>query len=179
MFAVIRTGGKQYRIQEGDVLHLEKLEAEEGKKIYFDEVLLIEDGQNILIGTPLVDKARVKAEVIEHFKDDKVIIFKKKRRKQYKKKKGHRQPLTTVKIEEIISDSKAIAEKLKEAVKKEEKRKSVKKAEPKEKIVPQEVKKKPSPKEASKEENKVKRQTKAKQPIETKTEVEKKASPRK
>lgn len=179
MFAVIRTGGKQYRVQEGDVLHIEKLDAEEGKKIFFDEVLLIEDGQNILIGTPLVNKARVKAEVIEHFKDNKVIIFKKKRRKQYKKKKGHRQPLTAVKIEEIISDIKAVAKKSKEAIKKEEEKGPIEKAKPKGKASLPEMKKRSSSKKVSQEEKKIKIKAQTKQPVETKTKVQQKASPAK
>lgn len=103
MFAVIKTGGKQYRAQEGDVLQIEKLEFEKGMKVTFDQILLIEDDKEALIGTPFVENAAVKAVVLEHFKDKKVIVFKKKRRKQYKKKKGHRQELTKVQIEQIIT----------------------------------------------------------------------------
>ena len=116
MFAVIRTGGKQYRVQKGDILQVERLGTKQGKTVVFDEVLLIQDGKKTLIGTPLVAKAQVKAEVIENFRDDKVIIFKKKRRKQYKKKAGHRQMLTRVKIEEIVSSAKAPARKPKPEV---------------------------------------------------------------
>ncbi len=104
MFAVIKTGGKQYRIKVGEILAIEKLDTEEGKKVIFDQVLLIEDDENTLIGTPIVEKAQVIGEVIENFKDKKVIVFKKKRRKQYRKKTGHRQELTRVKIEQIIPD---------------------------------------------------------------------------
>jgi large subunit ribosomal protein L21 len=104
MYAVIRTGGKQYRVQVGDVLDVEKLDVEEGKKVTFGEVLLIEDNGNTLIGTPTLDKAQVVGEVIENFKDKKVIVFKKKRRKQYRRMKGHRQLLTRVKIESIIPE---------------------------------------------------------------------------
>ena len=103
MFAVIKTGGKQYRAQEGDVLQVEKLEVEKGQEVTFDQVLLIEDDGKALIGTPFVENAVVKAVVLEHFKDKKVIVFKKKRRKQYKKKRGHRQELTKVQIEKIIT----------------------------------------------------------------------------
>ena len=102
MFAVIKTGGKQYRVQEGDVLQVEKLDAEKGERITFKEVLLIETDKEPLIGMPYIEDAVVTAEVIDNFKDKKVIVFKKKRRKQYKKKRGHRQELTRVKIEEII-----------------------------------------------------------------------------
>ena len=106
MFAVIKTGGKQYRVQEGDELKIEKLDIDEGKKVTFDQVLLVEDDGQALIGTPLVEKASVEAVVLKNFKDKKVIVFKKKRRKQYKRTRGHRQELTSVKIEKIISQLK-------------------------------------------------------------------------
>jgi len=101
MFAVIKTGGKQYKVQQGDVLQVEKLGLEKEKTITFEEVLLVEDGKETLIGTPFVDKAKVNAVIIENFKDDKVIVFKKKRRKQYRKTRGHRQELSRVRIEDI------------------------------------------------------------------------------
>lgn len=107
MFAVIKTGGKQYRVQEGDVLDVEKLNMEKDQKVTFDKVLLVEDEGETLIGTPFVEKALVRAEVIENFKDKKVIVFKKKRRKQYRRKSGHRQELTRIKIEEIVHGEKA------------------------------------------------------------------------
>ncbi|UCE39921.1 MAG: 50S ribosomal protein L21 [Candidatus Aminicenantes bacterium] len=103
MFAVIKTGGKQFRVQVGDILEVEKLDHDEGQKITFDNVLLIEDDKNTLIGTPVVEKAQVVAEVMENFKDKKVLVFKKKRRKQYRKTSGHRQLLTRVKIEKIVT----------------------------------------------------------------------------
>jgi large subunit ribosomal protein L21 len=102
MFAVIKTGGKQFRVQVGDILDVEKLELEEGHKVTFKDVLLVEDNKNILIGTPVVDKAQVIGEVMENFKDKKILVFKKKRRKQYRKTSGHRQLLTRVKIEKIV-----------------------------------------------------------------------------
>ncbi len=102
MFAVIKTGGKQFRVQVGDILDVEKLDLEEGNKVTFDSVLLIEDDENTLIGTPGVEKAQVIGEVMENFKDKKVLVFKKKRRKQYRKTSGHRQLLTRVKIEKIV-----------------------------------------------------------------------------
>lgn len=104
MFAVIKTGGKQYRVQAGDVLEVEKLKVEPSLKVIFDQVLLIGDEGSTLIGTPFVEKAAVRAEVVETLKDDKVIVFKKKRRKQYRRTRGHRQQLTRVRIEEIIPD---------------------------------------------------------------------------
>ncbi len=126
MYAVIRTGGKQYRVQVGDVLDIEKLDAEEGKKVTFAEVLLIEDDKNTLIGTPIVDKAQVIGEVIENFKDKKVIVFKKKRRKQYRRMKGHRQLLSRIKIEKIIPEG-TVPQKEKPAEKKTETKEKPKK----------------------------------------------------
>ncbi|MBN1272132.1 MAG: 50S ribosomal protein L21 [Candidatus Aminicenantes bacterium] len=121
MFAVIKTGGKQYRVQEGDVFDVEKLSLKKGEKFTFDQVLLIEDEKQMLIGTPSLENAQVRAEVVDNLKGEKVIVFKKKRRKQYKKTRGHRQELTRVKIEQILVDVKAAGKKPSEAAKKEEK----------------------------------------------------------
>ncbi|MFC2160677.1 50S ribosomal protein L21 [Acidobacteriota bacterium] len=107
MFAVIKTGGKQYKVQQGDILQVEKLGLDKEKTIIFKEVLLVEDGKKTLIGTPFVDKAKVHAVIIENIKDDKVIVFKKKRRKQYKKIQGHRQELSRIRIEDITVDGAA------------------------------------------------------------------------
>ncbi|HRD02821.1 MAG TPA: 50S ribosomal protein L21 [Candidatus Saccharicenans sp.] len=104
MFAVIKTGGKQYRVKEGDVLSIEKLEALPGAVVTFDQVLLIEDEGRILVGNPYVEKATVTGEVIETYKDDKITVFKKKRRKGYRRTKGHRQLLTKVKIAVIYPE---------------------------------------------------------------------------
>ncbi len=104
MFAVIKTGGKQYRVEVGEILAVEKLDTDKGQTVVFDQVLLIEDNEKTLIGTPFVESAQVIGKIIENFKDNKVIVFKKKRRKQYRKKMGHRQELTRVKIEKIIPD---------------------------------------------------------------------------
>jgi len=104
MYAVILTGGKQYRVKEGDLLSVEKLEAENGRKIGFDQVLLIEDGENVLVGTPVLENAMVRAEVVETYKDEKVLVFKKKRRKQYRRTRGHRQQLTKIRVEGIFPD---------------------------------------------------------------------------
>lgn len=98
MFAVIKTGGKQYKVVENQILKVEKLECEVGDKIKFDDVLSFSDGEKITIGEPLVKGAVVNAEVIEQKKDKKVIIFKKKRRQGYKRKLGHRQYQTVLKI---------------------------------------------------------------------------------
>ena len=126
MFAVIKTGGKQYKVQLGDVLQVEKLGADKDKTFTFKEVLLVEDGKNTLAGTPFADKAVVRAVVVENFKDKKVIVFKKKRRKQYKRTRGHRQELTEVRIEEI-----AVGAAVKKAKPVEPKKETKPKAEPK------------------------------------------------
>lgn len=97
MFAVIRTGGKQYKVASGDILEVEKLEGSAGDKVELGEVLMAGDK----IGAPLVGGAKVLAEIVKHFRADKVIIFKKKRRHNYRRKKGHRQDLTLIKITDI------------------------------------------------------------------------------
>jgi large subunit ribosomal protein L21 len=104
MYAVILTGGKQYRVKEGDVLSVEKLNIEPGRKAQFDRVLLIEDGDDIQVGTPVLDNAMVLALVLENYKDEKVLVFKKKRRKQFRRTRGHRQPLTKIRIARITAD---------------------------------------------------------------------------
>ncbi len=104
MFAIIKTGGKQYKIQAGDILSVEKIAAEPGQKVLFNQVLLIADDNETLIGTPFLEKAAVRAEVLENFKDDKVIVFKKKRRKQFRRTRGHRQELTRLRVDLIAPD---------------------------------------------------------------------------
>ncbi len=105
MYAVINTGGKQYRVKEGDVLDVEKLGVEEGEAVIFDRVLLIEDEGKVLVGTPTIAGAAVRAAVVSNFKGAKVLIFKKKRRKQYRRTKGHRQQLAKVQILKIYPDT--------------------------------------------------------------------------
>jgi len=109
MYAVILTGGKQYRVTEGDVLSVEKLEAEAGQKVQFDKVLLVEDGENVLIGQPFLPSAMVRAEIVETYKGDKVLIFKKKKTKQFRRTRGHRQLLTKVKVERVFSDTTTVS----------------------------------------------------------------------
>jgi large subunit ribosomal protein L21 len=104
MHAVILTGGKQYRIKEGDVLSIEKLDLAPGRKAQFDRILLIEDGQAVQVGAPYLDAAMVLGLVLENYKDEKVIVFKKKRRKQFRRTRGHRQSLTKVRITRIAAD---------------------------------------------------------------------------
>lgn len=101
MLAVIKTGGKQYKVSQGDVIEVEKLEAEEDEEIVFDEVLLYEDEDDLEIGQPTVKDAKVKAKVLKQGKGEKKIIFKYKPKSRQKKKKGHRQPFTRVEIIDI------------------------------------------------------------------------------
>ncbi len=101
MYAVIKTGGKQYRVTEGDVVNVEKLSGEPGAKIELSEVLALGEGEGIKIGTPTVAGASVVAEILAQDKGKKVIIYKKKRRKGYDKRQGHRQLFTSLKIQEI------------------------------------------------------------------------------
>ena len=98
MYAVIKTGGKQYKVASGDVILVEKLDGEAGASVTLAEVLMIGDGANITVGAPTVKGASVAAEVVEQAKADKVIIFKKNRRHNYRRKRGHRQKLTALKI---------------------------------------------------------------------------------
>ncbi|AOE50110.1 50S ribosomal protein L21 [Kangiella sediminilitoris] len=104
MYAVIKSGGKQHRVKEGQVVRLEKIEAETGATINFEDVLMVADGDNVTIGTPLVDGAVVSAEVVDHGRAKKVNIIKFKRRKHHMKRQGHRQWFTEVKINGIALD---------------------------------------------------------------------------
>ncbi|MBQ0005756.1 MAG: 50S ribosomal protein L21 [Clostridiales bacterium] len=97
MYAIIKTGGKQYRVQENDELKIEKLEANVGDVVTFNEVLAV-GGETLVVGTPFVEGCAVQAEVLEQGKNDKVIIYKYKAKKDYRRKNGHRQPYTLVKI---------------------------------------------------------------------------------
>jgi large subunit ribosomal protein L21 len=102
MYAVIKTGGKQYRVAAEDVLTIERLEGDAGSKIEFSNVLLVGSGDGIKIGAPTVDGAKVVAEVVEQARGPKLIAFKKRRRKNSRRKRGHRQDLTKVRITEIV-----------------------------------------------------------------------------
>jgi len=101
MYAVIKTGGKQFKVAEGDTLKVEKLAAEVGKVFNLNSVLTIVDGDKVTIGTPIVNGASVDATVISHGKGDKIKIFKMNRRKGYRKSQGHRQTFTEIKIDKI------------------------------------------------------------------------------
>ena len=101
MFAIIRTGGKQYKVAPNDVIAVEKLAGEPGATLELAEVLMVGDGDNVATGTPLVAGASVSAELVEHRRADKIIVFKKKRRHNYRRKNGHRQHQTVLRITEI------------------------------------------------------------------------------
>lgn len=98
MFAVIKTGGKQYKVAKDDVIEVEKLPGEAGASVDLTEVLMLSDGGMVETGSPLLAGAKVSAEVVEQTRGDKIIVFKKRRRKNYRRKKGHRQDLTVLKI---------------------------------------------------------------------------------
>ncbi|MDF2673647.1 MAG: rplU [Clostridiales bacterium] len=101
MYAILATGGKQYRVQEGDVLFVEKLVADVDSQIEFTDVLAVSKDGKLTVGSPLVEGAKVTASVVKHGKAKKIIVFKFKRKKDYRKKQGHRQPYTQIKIEKI------------------------------------------------------------------------------
>jgi large subunit ribosomal protein L21 len=101
MYAIIETGGKQYKVSEGDTIFVEKLDVEDGAAYTFDKVLLVADGENVKIGAPVVEGASVSAAVVKTGKAKKIYVFKMKRKKNYRKKKGHRQPYTKLTIEKI------------------------------------------------------------------------------
>lgn len=101
MYAIIKTGGKQYKVSEGDLVRVEKLAYEVGETVDFDQVLLVSDNGELKVGSPLVKGAKVSATVEDQNKDKKIVVFKYKPKKQYRKKHGHRQPYTLVKIDSI------------------------------------------------------------------------------
>ena len=101
MFAVVKTGGKQYRVAKGDVIRVEKLDAKDGDKITLDEVLMVGETGKSKVGTPLVKGASITAEVVAQARAPKIIVFKKKRRQNYRRKKGHRQDITILRVTDI------------------------------------------------------------------------------
>ncbi len=101
MYAIIESCGKQYKVSKGDIIFFEKLNVEEGKKVTFDNVILVADGEKIEIGTPFVKDIKVEGKVLSHGKAKKIIVFKYKAKKNYKRKQGHRQPYTKVEITSI------------------------------------------------------------------------------
>ena len=121
MYAIVEIAGHQFKVEKDQRVFVNRLQTEEGKKVSFDNVLLLGDGDNVTVGAPAIDGAQVSAKVLKHLKGDKVIVFKKKRRKGYRVKNGHRQSLTEIVIESIAASG----------AKKAAPKKEVKKAEPK------------------------------------------------
>ena len=103
MYAIVEMAGQQFKVAKDQKVYVHRLQTEEGKKVTFDNVLLLDDGKNVTVGAPAIDGAAVQAKVIKHLRGDKVIVFHKKRRKGYKKKNGHRQSLTEIVIESIVA----------------------------------------------------------------------------
>ena len=121
MFAVIKSGGKQYKVAKEDVIRVEKIDAEEGMTVNLNEVLMVGDENGQTIGVPLVDGAAVSATVLEQMRDRKIIVFKKQRRQNYRRRNGHRQHLTVLRIDDILTGGKKkAATKKKTASKKKE-----------------------------------------------------------
>jgi large subunit ribosomal protein L21 len=147
MYAVIKTGGKQYKVAKNDVILVEKLPGEAGAAVELDEVLLVADDKGQTVGSPLVDGAHVAATVLEQTRGEKIIVFKKKRRQNYRRKAGHRQDLTALKITDIVTGGKKKVAKAAEP--KAEEKKTAPKAEEK-KAAPKAEEKKAAPKAAEK-----------------------------
>ena len=134
MYAIVEISGKQFKVEKKQKLFVNRLDVAEGKKISFENVLMVNDGSKSSVGTPNVSGAQVDAKVLNHLKSDKVIVFKKKRRKGYKVRNGHRQAITEIEISDILTGvSKKATAKKAEALKKAESKKTVapKKAAPK------------------------------------------------
>ncbi len=149
MYAIVEIAGQQFKVEKDQKVYVHRLSTEEGKKVSFDNILLIGDGDNITLGAPAIDGAQVGAKVLSHLKGDKVIVFKKKRRKGYRVKNGHRQSLTEIVIESIVASGATKAPKTEKAkpakaekaapvkeAKKETTKAETKKAEPKKEAKP-------------------------------------------
>ncbi len=126
MYAIVEISGKQFKVKKKQKLFVNRIDAEEGKKVSFDNVLMFNDGNKLSIGSPVVSGVKVDAKVLKHLKSDKVIVFKKKRRKGYKVKNGHRQQITQIEINDIISGASKKSSAAKKEVKKDSSKTSVK-----------------------------------------------------
>ncbi len=103
MYAIVKTGGRQFRVEPDATLRIPKIDHEPGETVEFDRVLLVGGGSDVTVGQPEIEGAKVVAEVLDQGREEKIIVFHKKRRKRYQKKNGHRQPFTEVRIKEIVS----------------------------------------------------------------------------
>ncbi len=179
MYAVVNTGGKQYKVRQGEVLRVEKLSGEVGSPVTFDRVLMFSDGENVSIGQPVLDGVSVEGHIVEQGKAKKIIVFKYKRRKRFRRKKGHRQEFTAVQIDSISAKgTKAAKGAEPEAeAKAEVKEPGAKKAAPKKETATKAETKKAAPKKEAAEKTKAKKAAPKKAAAE-KTEA-KKAAPKK
>ncbi len=105
MYAVVSSGGKQYKVQKGEILRVEKISGDIGAPVSFDKVLMFSDGENVNIGQPVLENVSVNGHIVEQDKAKKIIVFKYKRRKRYRRKQGHRQQYTAVKIDSIAQNN--------------------------------------------------------------------------
>lgn len=103
MYAIVKTGGKQYKVSEGDVIYIEKLDVADGEKVVFDEILVVSKDGDVKVGSPVVSGAKVEGTVVKNGRGKKIIVFKYKPKKDYRKKQGHRQPYTKVQIDKILA----------------------------------------------------------------------------
>ena len=147
MYAIVEIAGQQFKVAKDQKVYVHRLRTEEGKKVTFDNVLLLDDGKNVTVGAPAIDGAAVEAKVIKHLRGDKVIVFKKKRRKGYAVKNGHRQSLTEIVVESIVA--KGIKKAAPPKAKEEPKAATPKKAAPKAAAPKAEAPKKVAPKAAA------------------------------
>ena len=131
MYALVRTGGKQYRVAKDDTILVERIAADEGAEVILDDIVMLGDGDKVTIGTPRVEGAAVSATVVSQTRGPKIIIFRRKRRKNHRRTQGHRQDLTLLKINAIAEDGKALKPKAAPAKKAEAKKAEAKKAAPK------------------------------------------------
>ena len=145
MYALVKTGGKQYRVSKDDTILVERLSAEEGEQIVLSDIVMLADGEKVTIGTPRVDGAGVSATVIRQTRGPKIIIFRRKRRKNHRRTQGHRQDLTLLKINDIAEDVKNLKT-AKSSVKTAPKKPAAKKAGPKSVAVEKPAAKKAAPK---------------------------------
>ena len=133
MYAVVKTGGKQYRVAKDDIIKVEKLEGADGDQVVLGDVLMVANGGDVTVGAPLVDGASVSAQILEQTRADKIVIFKKRRRQNYRRKKGHRQHLTVLKVTDILTGG---AKPSKVAAKPAPKKEAPKKEAPKKEAAP-------------------------------------------
>jgi len=130
MYAVVKTGGKQYRVSKDDILKVERLPGEAGDVVTLDDVLMLGNGGDVTVGAPMIDGASVAAEILEQKRDRKIIVFKKRRRQNYRRTKGHRQHLTVLKVTDILTGGAKPKPAAKKAAPKAEKKEEPKKAAP-------------------------------------------------